>query len=80
LLRLTLHGTERLGLVVDSKVVDIQGAENGAMNPTCDAVDGNGKDGDTKDRLLRDPVLLYAGRRQNCTEMDSKLSIRHKIE
>jgi hypothetical protein len=66
--------------VVDSKVFDIPGAQNGAMNPTCDVVDGSGKEGDIEDRPLRDPVLLYARRRQNCTETDSKSSTRHKIE
>jgi hypothetical protein len=80
LLQLTLYGTEKLGLVVDSKVVDIQGAQKGAMNPTCDAVDSNGKEGDNEGRHPRDPVLLYARRRQNCTETDSKSSIRYKIE
>jgi hypothetical protein len=47
--------------VVDSKVVNIQGAQYGAMNPAGDAVDSDCKEGDTKDRLLEDPVLLYAG-------------------
>jgi hypothetical protein len=39
--------------VVDCKVVNIQRAQYGAMNPAGDAVDGNGKEGDSKDRPLR---------------------------
>lgn len=66
--------------MVDHKVINIQGVQYGALNPTRDATHGNGIEGETEDLPLTDTVLLFSKKGKNCTVPHLKLSIDIKHE
>jgi hypothetical protein len=75
---LSFYAWDSLALVADHKVINIRGVQYGAMNPTRDAIHGNGIEGDTEDLPVRDTILLFSKKGQNCIAPHLKSSIIHK--